>query len=275
MVVTDPVSINIYNKILGSYTARVRMVCFAYRAFFLQGTLDDLGQFVCTKFDTWTKKTKKFATHSGRHYHQLAMTQAESLKTMIQKPMASIENQLREITASEIAKNRYILKSLADAILLCDRQGIALRGHRDDSTAESDSNKGTFLALLDYSVRSGNEVLAKHLKEASKNATYTSKTTQNDLIQAIGNYLRDKLLLEIKKDKWYAILCDEVTDVLNKEQVSFVIRFVDTNCQIREEFLEFFDTDRITGEVLACKIKENLTKWNIDSGLQRPRLRWC
>ena len=28
--------------------------------------------------------------------------------------------------------------------------------------------------------------------------------------------------------------------------------------------MEFFDTDRITGEVLACKIKEHLTKWDID-----------
>ena len=138
MVVTDPVSINIYNKILGSYTARVTMVCFAYRAFFLQGKMILANLFVQNL--THGPKRQKFATHSGRHYHQLAMTQAESLKTVMQKPMASIENQLREITASEIVKNRYILKSLADAILLCGRQGLALRGHRDDSTAESDSN---------------------------------------------------------------------------------------------------------------------------------------
>ena len=41
---------------------------------------------------------------------------------------------------------------MAEAVLLCGRQGIALRGHRDDSTAEGDSNKGTFLALLDYTI---------------------------------------------------------------------------------------------------------------------------
>ena len=106
MVVTDPVSINIYKKILGSYTASEDGVFCLPCVLFARK--DDLGQFVCTKFDTWTKKTKKFATHSGRHYHELAMTQAESLKTVMQKPMASIDSQLREITASEIAKNRYI-----------------------------------------------------------------------------------------------------------------------------------------------------------------------
>ena len=61
------------------------------------------------------------------------------------------------------------------------------------STAEGDSNKGTFLALLDYSVKSGNAVLANHFKNCSiyKNATYTSITTQNDLIQAIEDHLHN------------------------------------------------------------------------------------
>lgn len=225
---------------------------------------DDLGQFVHEKFNTWSKKTKKFASHNGAHYHQFAISQAESLKRVIQNPASSIDYRLRQIHTSDIEKNREILKSMAEAVLLCGRQGIALRGHRDDNTAEGDSNKGTFLALVDYSIRSGNEILANHLKDCSRNATYTSKTTQNDLIQAIGDQLRDKLLLEIKNAKWYSILCDEVTDTSNKEQVSIVLRFVDSSCDIREEFLEFITTDRITGEVLAGKIKEALTKWGLD-----------
>ena len=133
---------------------------------------------------------------------------------------------------------------MAEAVLLCGRLGIALRGHRDDNTAEGDSNKGTFLALPDYSVRSSNEILANRLKDCSRNATYTGKTTQNDLIQAIGDQLRDKLLLEIKNAKWYSILCDKVTDTSNKEQVSIVLRVVDSSCDMREEFLEFVTTDR-------------------------------
>ena len=55
------------------------------------------------------------------------------------------------------------------------------------------------------------------------------------MIQAIGGQLRDKLLLEMLKD----IPCDEVRDTSNKEQVSTVLRFVDSSCDIREEFLEF------------------------------------
>ena len=144
-------------------------------------------------------------------------------------------------------------KSLADAILFCGRQGLAMRGHRDNSTAESTSNRGIYLSLLEYSVKSGNEALSRHLKDCSKNATYTSKTSQNELIQTIGDHLRNKLLEEVRTAKWFSILCDEETDVSNKEQVSIVIRFEDVSCNIREEFIDFVTTDRITGEVLAKK----------------------
>ena len=47
-----------------------------------------------------------------------------------------------------------------------------------------------------------------------------------------------------------------MVDISNKEQVSIVLRFVDNKCNIREEFLDFRTVERITGEVLAHKIKE-------------------
>ena len=43
-----------------------------------------------------------------------------------------------------------------------------------------------------------------------------------------------------------------------------MLRFVDSACDIREEFLEFVNTDRITGQVLASKIKQALSKWGLD-----------
>ncbi len=114
-------------------------------------------------------------------------------------------------------------------ILVCGRQCIALRGHRDDSTADPLSNKVNFLALLDYSVRSGNTALDTHLKECGRNALYTSKTIQNDLIECIGDYLRGKILGEIKLATWDSVLCDEVTDVASK---GVAITFVDADCWI-------------------------------------------
>ena len=84
--------------------------------------------------------------------------------------------------------------------------------------------------------------MAKHVNEALKNALYTSKTIQNELKGCIGDHIRDSIIGEINELKWYSILCDEVTDVSVKEQVSVAIRYVDSQCNGREEFFDFLSS---------------------------------
>ena len=57
------------------------------------------------------------------------------------------------------------------------------------------------------------------------------------MIAVIGDALRRRIINEIKKAEYFTILADEVTDCANLEQLSIVIRFVDEEMQIREEFL--------------------------------------
>ena len=68
----------------------------------------------------------------------------------------------------------------------------------------------------------------------------------------IGDAIRDEIIDEIQTVKNFSILADEVTDCSNLEQVSIVIRFVDRDKTIREEFLGFIAVEHITGEALAC-----------------------
>ncbi len=89
----------------------------------------DMGQFVCRKFDNWSRKTRKFAQHNERGYHKLALVRMEALKASITNPTTSIDNSLRNIAEADIAKNRYIIKCVAEAILFCGKQCLALRGH--------------------------------------------------------------------------------------------------------------------------------------------------
>ena len=223
----------------------------------------DLGQFVNEKFNKWSKKSRKFADHNHNQYHKFALVRMEALKSSINNPCSSVNNQLQKVTNAEITNNSYIIKCIAETVLFCGRQCIALRGHRDDSTASS-CNKGNFLALLDYSIKFGNVTLEKHLKEAGRNALYTSKTIQNQVIECIGEHIRDNIVGEVKEAKWFSLLCDEVTDISIKEQLSIVLRFVDSNCDIREEFIDFVYTDRITGWIIASKLRDTLARYDID-----------
>ena len=60
--------------------------------------------------------------------------------------------------------------------------GLALHGHRDDNN----SNKGIFQTLIKFRQESGDTVLKTYLETCGKNATYTSKTVQNELINIMG-----------------------------------------------------------------------------------------
>ena len=98
----------------------------------------------------------------------------------------------------EVSENRKILRSIIDTIIFLGRQGLALRGHRDDSLYHPDVGEysagsiGNFIELLNYRVRDGEKDLGKHLESYSKNGSYISKTTQNELIECCGQIINGK-----------------------------------------------------------------------------------
>ena len=60
------------------------------------------------------------------------------------------------------------------------------------------------------------------------------------------------LLLKTKESKCFSILADEASDCSNQEQLSLVLRFVDKDGEIREEFLGFLYCELgLTGKALA------------------------
>ncbi len=181
---------------------------------------------------------------SARKYHQLAVEKAENFKTTIEKKQLPVDQQLSSILERRIAENREKLKSIAETVIFCGRQGIALRGHRDDwkHLEEAPSaNDGNFMALLHFRVQSGDRVLAEHLQSAGRhqNALYTSKTVQNELLTC-GHITRTTILKEVHAAHLFSIMADEATNAANDEQVAISLRYVKQNTRsIEERFLAF------------------------------------
>ena len=101
-------------------------------------------------------------------------------------------------------------------------------------------------------------------KSMSKNMTYKSKPTQNEIIVICDDLITKKITEEICKAKFYSIFTDEASDYGNIEQQSIVIRFVDKQCKIREEFLDFVPCKKcLLGEFVATIIKEFLCELNL------------
>lgn len=112
---------------------------------------------------------------------------------------------------------------MLECVFFCGKQGLPFRGHRDDYTASEEDNKGNFIELVQFRAKT-DEVLHSHLEKAPRNAVYTSKTIQNQMISLVASTIQDKIISDIKDAKYFTILADEVADCANVEQLSIVIR---------------------------------------------------
>ena len=56
------------------------------------------------------------------------------------------------------------------------------------------------------------------------------------MITAVGAIIVDNLSQEIRDSKYFSIMSDEAADISNKENLSVVIRFLESTKTVREEF---------------------------------------
>ena len=200
-------------------------------------------------------------------YHQTALERADEFKRRTERPEVGLPAQLDQQKAANVERNRAVLKTVAQAVLYCGKQCIALRGSIEQ--LDTEGNPGNFLALLKL-LSDHNDILQKHLETpAMRNAKYISPRTQNELIEVIGkNIILCKVVDEIKAAKFYSVLADEVTSH-NEEHLAICICFVDRNKEVREEFVSFIHLQRITGE----KIADELMAFLQNNGIQLPDMR--
>ena len=179
--------------------------------------------------------------------------------------------------------NRQKHASIISTVVLCGRQNFALRGHRDNATdLEKDvlgsDNHGNFLALLNFRIEAGDTVLGDHLSTSARNATYISNTVQDQIIHVLSNQVKQTIIQRVQAAKWYTVIADEVTDASNKEKLSIVLRYVDSDSLVvRDDLVGFTECDTGTlGRSLVEKITSSIEELGLDLANLRawPSLRW-
>ena len=171
----------------------------------------------------------------------------------------SIDVIVNDIVKQQVSENRAVINSLVDTVILCGHLGLPLRGHRDDSFYHpeagqyaTNSGVGNFIEIVNFAIRRGDSTLKNHYKNHKKNASYLSKTTQNELIKFCGEVISEEIVSEVKSAKFFSVLADEAMDRSGKEQLSFVLRYVDDSNNIQENFLGFVHLgEGLSGEALS------------------------
>ena len=135
---------------------------------------------------------------------------------------------------------------------LLEKQGLALRGHRESSDASH--NQGNFLTLV-HKIAHYYPLLKNHLKDSLRKYEISGRSkSQNELIDIINKKLiRIITIEEIIEAGVHSISADEVT-TCNDEILSIGLRYVNNNNEICEVFMKFVELARITGEAIENTI---------------------
>lgn len=211
---------------------------------------------VQTAFQDWKKSLDKFREHQKKKYHLDAMEDGQNFKLIYENRKSDVISEIDKGRKIQQLENRQKLIPIVRAVLLCGRQGLSLRGHRDQSSLSLKmpvENDGNFRALLRYALDSGDQGLANHLNTAGANSTYLSFRIQNEIIDAAGTLIKSNIVQRVNKSGYFSVIADESTDVSGIEQFSICARFVDKTDEykIREDFLCFIPVEDVTGKGLA------------------------
>ena len=205
----------------------------------------------------WTSAASKLRDHEEKSkLHQWSVL---PWKTMENKSLPVHQFAYKGLQ-NRIRQNREKLKPILKTVILCGQENIPLQGHRDDSQHYSAGESvSKFQRLLDFRIDSGDKVLENHFRNAPRNATYRSKTVQNELIEYCGEHIRSTIIQRIKDASFYSILADEAQDVSNMEQIPLVLRYVDSPGVIREDFIKFVHCKSgISGAAISDSIKSEI-----------------
>lgn len=224
---------------------------------------------VSEPYQNWKDAITDLKRHASSETHLNSIVRLSGFQETYMRPESRIDINTNARGDTLIAKNRQILKSLIKCLEFCGRRGLALRGHRDDDKIQDntqDYNIGNYKELVKFRAEAGDSVLDDHLKQCAKNASYTSKTSQNELLACIKRFIQQTIVDEVKAQPLgphFGYQCDEVSDASNWEQLGIVIRYLRDGSPV-EKLLEFVQAEETTGSALCGLIVKALTDAGLD-----------
>ena len=218
-------------------------------------------KFIVDGWRNWNVGDKSLLKHCRSEAHKEAHEKYIGYLT----PAAAIDDKIEKWSDEEKKLYKIRLTYSLRCIKFLLHQGLAFRGH--DESQES-SNRGNFIELLKFLAATSEEVNQYVLNNARGNCLLTSPDIQHQIISCFAIETRKKITEEIGKD-CFAILADESSDVSQKEQLAFCLRFVDKLGRPREHFVGVVHVD----DTASLSLKEAIESLLVSRGLTLTSIR--
>ena len=217
----------------------------------MRGTLKDQRNkeqaYISKGFSTWKKAPKCFSNHQESACH-LAASAYHLVVPQCPDVGELIDDQ---ITQRRSIERKYLLDVLKCLRYLA-RQGIPLQG------LDNEDNLTQLLLLFGTK----DESIANRL-QGKAGYKYTHHDVQNELLNIMATEVLRSKVSTIQERKFFSIMADEGTDVSNIEQLSFCLRSVDSEFNVSEDFIGFYELTNIKSETIVKAIKDILLRCHL------------
>ena len=193
-------------------------------------------------FQAQWKALERICVHENAKNHRECFTQwKENLSEN-----TIIDEELQSQIEKEKQKWRDILTRILHCIKYLATLNLAFRGHKESLQQDDDFSMGNFLCLLKLLTKF-DPVMKEYLTcvEVHPGSTsYISPGVQNEFIHIMASTVRQSLLRSIRKAKYYGLSFDSTSDLVHREQMSEVVRYMEVDFErktvrVRESFLGY------------------------------------
>lgn len=195
-------------------------------------------------FCNWKKGMERLADHDESDNHKSAMRHARRNQPTVE---CQIDDQVKEqqnLRRQGLIAHLNTLKTLL-------RQGVAIRGHTDEASNIFQFNKDK---AIDHA---GLNLLLKENQ-------YMSHDILVEQEEQLVLRERKNLINDVNASRFYAIICDESSDISKTEQLSFSVRHCNENYEILEDFIGVIPCDEgLSSAALLKYVQDILVRCNM------------
>lgn len=193
--------------------------------------------------------TIAFKKHEKSDCHREAVL----VSIVLPRTCQDVDEMILSERAQTKKQNRECLLKILSNMKFLARQGLPPRGDGN----ETDSN---FTQLMNLSAKDDPQFAEWLEKKTDK---YVSPNVQNELLKIMALAVLREISNTIRESSFYAIMCDECTDVSNKEQIVICIRWVSSDLEVHEDFIGLYAVNDIRASTIVHTIKDTLIRLNL------------
>jgi len=164
----------------------------------------------------------------------------------------------------EVAFNREIVSQLVEVTKFLGQHSLAFRGHRENWSSIIKGNFKDLLLLLSNHSPAISVHIANIKTHSRKTLSFISWDRQNLLINAVSQEIVSFIKSELNNARFFSISIDLTFDISRREQVSFIVRYVEDSGKINERLLAMKDSAETTGQALFSLFSKVMDSHNID-----------